>query len=156
MIFIWLQWQCFPWWSQNLVCVCFICFYYSRISLAIPYNSIGAQKISDVWIPALSKGEKCYQAKSLWQKFKKKAKFDKWFDFEKTGNTFYSFVYVHKEREYKHLKFFVHLYYCRESLTQLLSSAFLFNSNIELVKYFKIFFIQKDEVCSLNQFLAML
>ena len=56
-------------------------------------------------------------------KFKKKAKFDKQFDFEKKlGTLFFSFVYIHVWQEFKDLKFSVHLHYCRESLTPLLSS----------------------------------
>ena len=38
---------------------------------------------------------------------------------KKTGNTFFSFVYVHKGREFKHLKFSVHLQYYMESLTSI-------------------------------------
>ena len=48
---------------------------------------------------------------------------------KKTGNTFFSFVYVQKEQEFKHLKFSVHLYYWREFLTQFLSSTLLEMSN---------------------------
>ena len=33
------------------------------------------------------------------------------FSLKKTGNTFFSFVYIYKGREFKHLKFSVHVYY---------------------------------------------
>ena len=43
---------------------------------------------------------------------------------KKTGNTFFSFVYIYKGREFKHLKFSVHVYYYFEPVISFFSSIF--------------------------------
>ena len=59
--------------------------------LAIPYNSMVAQKISDIWIPALSEGDKCYQAKNLTKKLVEKPNLINYFDFEYNWEHFFLF-----------------------------------------------------------------
>ena len=79
-------------------------------------------------LTATREEKKCYQAKISGKICQKKPNLINDLKLKKTGNTFFSFVYIYKGREFKHLKFSVHVYYCRESLTQLLSRRTIIQS----------------------------
>ena len=69
--------------------------------LVIPHNNDGAQKISDVWIPALSKEKKCYQIKNLQQKNSINH-----LTLKKTGNTF-SLLFKYKRGRNSNIRNFL-------------------------------------------------
>ena len=110
-----------------------LCFLYNIIDIVVwlsmgvrvRNNSIPAQKISDVWIPAFLKRKKCYQAKILDKICQKKPNLIYDLNLKKTGNTFFSFVYIYKGREFKHLKFSVHVYYYFEPVISFFSRSSL-------------------------------